>query len=444
MGIKGILLLALSFAANAENLPVEDEDFGCIEARQAQGYVEDFQINVSSFGGMELCNSAVDTKKLFNDLQLVEQGHFSGDKKNLFIREAIPSSQYFSWLKEMTASIRRGHDMPTATAYNSWGNFTMQDGWAILSTLGRVGVLIHEARHTEGYYHTQCVQGPYKDANLSGCDTTIADEGAHGVEMEYYSRVVLQGDNFHPVYRQMARLMNLARANFVFNEAPMTQNEALIATANEDLVWLDEDTNLNVQHVDGLADYQLHRSSLGVTLHRPGEALAIDLYSRQQVPVKDEFSYFKLLIDQRLTNVVDLQEFDVANRRYLVALTEEGRLYTYVFSSGAWSQGTLATDVVRLVTTAPTGAEGLFVVTRQNRMAPLNPSSLQRGQALPVSWPEGVQSVVKWNDLVLAVTAAHEVQDLNSGKTFQPLAEYPVQQLARVPLYNAFARTEGK
>lgn len=427
----------LSTVAIADSLPVDDQEFGCIDASKARGYVSDFQIDLDSFGGMELCDGRVDTKKLFNDLQLVEQGHFSGNRRNLFIRNIIPTTQYFSWLKEQTAGVRRGHDLPTATAYNSYGYFTMQDGWAKLSTLGRVGTIIHEARHTEGYSHTQCRQGPYKDAALAGCDTSIAQTGSHGVEMEYYSRVVLQGDNFHPVYKQMARLMNLGRANFVFNTLPMEKREGLVAVADNQVVVVDSDLSAKANSANNLDGYRLKRTSFGATLYKDDQALAIDPYGSDEFARRDEFSYYKLLLDGRITNVADMQEVDIANRRYYVALTKAGALETYVYAEGHWSNPVQARDIVGLVTTTPKGQEGLFVVTNKGEVQALNPTTLRRGQTVD-NWPADLVDVVNFKDTQLAVSTTGGVTDLNSGKSYSPLESYRVRQLVRAPFYNAY------
>ena len=114
---------------------------------------------MAAFGGLELCRFSVDTKKLFNDLKIIKEGRFQPKTtNNVFIRNAIPAPQYYEWMKSMTRGMDRGNDIPAATAYNRGGYFTMQDGWAVLSTLGRVGTVVHEARHTGGYYHIQCTQ----------------------------------------------------------------------------------------------------------------------------------------------------------------------------------------------------------------------------------------------------------------------------------------------
>lgn len=424
-------------------LPVFDSDFGCLEKATAEGLINEFNIDIESFGGLELCKGDIDSKKLFNDFNLVQNGQFQGNKSNVFIRNAIPRGDYFSWLKNQTRGVRRGHDMPTATAYNSGGYFTMQDGWSKLTTLGRVGTLIHEARHTEGYSHMRCSHGPYKDEFMSGCDSSIEQQGSHGIEMEYYSRVVLQGVNFHPIYAQMARLMNLARANFVFNRDPMSQTEALVAIAqsqgHKGISYFDSTSQAKWIETPREIQGKLKRTSYGVTVFDGSNPWAIDLYSETTdfSQFTDTFSYYKLLTDGRISGVIDAEEVDVSNRRYMVALTPRG-LVTYIYGEGRWSAPADARDVLGLVTTAPNGQEGLFIVTKTKDVIPLEPARLRRAQPLSQKWPEEVIDFVNWQNQKLAVDKTGALIDTQSGKAFLPLAGFKIEQIVRAPIYNAF------
>lgn len=224
-----ILFLMKIQNLNAQEIPYQDEKFSCLTQAEANRYVVDFKINVRSFGGIELCNSSVDTKKLFNDLQILEKAQFESAGENHLIRGFVPADQYYTWMKKQTYGVERGNDMPYATAYNVGGYFTMQDGWARASTLGRVGTIVHEARHTEGYRHIVCQRGPYQGTRIAGCDSDYNYGGSHAVEMEYYARVTVQGRNFHPVYQKMARLMAMARSNIFFNTSPLQTREGLLA-----------------------------------------------------------------------------------------------------------------------------------------------------------------------------------------------------------------------
>ena len=131
------LIIPMLFSLNlsAQDMPYLDTAFACTDPADAERYIRDFNIDVPSFGGMELCNSQVDTKKLLNDLEILEKGRFSADGSNKFIRGFVAANNYYNWMKGETRGVERGQDVPYATAYNSGGYFTMQDGWAKRSCL---------------------------------------------------------------------------------------------------------------------------------------------------------------------------------------------------------------------------------------------------------------------------------------------------------------------
>lgn len=183
----------------------------------ASRYIGELNIAYESFAGPKVCD---ESQKLFRDLALIEEGGFTATFRNFLIQDLIAADDYYPWLVSQTRSLERGHDLPGVAVFNSWGHFSLQDGWSKLSTISRIGSLLHEARHTEGFSHTSCMQGPYLDSGIAACDENTGAAGAHAVEMEYYARVALQGANFHPVYQSMARMMLMARSGFVFNENP--------------------------------------------------------------------------------------------------------------------------------------------------------------------------------------------------------------------------------
>ncbi|MGZ6419173.1 MAG: hypothetical protein ACXWPX_11720, partial [Pseudobdellovibrio sp.] len=319
LALFSLLFSTHIYASDNQGMPYQDTEFGCITQEQADKYVTDFSIDVASFGGMELCNSKVDTKKLFNDLQILEQGQFDQDSQNKFVRGYVPINTYYDWMKHETRGIQRGQDVPYATAYNSGGYFTMQDGWSKLSTLGRVGTVVHEARHTGGYYHIVCQQGPYKDTSVQGCDTNYNYGGSHAVEMEYYARVSVQGKNFHPVYQKMARLMAIARSNIFFNTPVITPREAVLGL-NQDRTQgrLFDNGQWYNREVPNIAG-RLKRTSYGAVLFDGLQALAIELYKNSGFPdlVKDTYSYYKLLGENQGA-IKEFEEFDSGPKRFVV------------------------------------------------------------------------------------------------------------------------------
>ena len=439
--IAATLALFSSWALATESLPVKDGDFSCIDAATADRYIANFSIDIGSFGGKELCNPSVDSKKLFNDLQLIEQGRFGNATQNLFIKNFVNRDNYYRYLQDETRGIQRGNDVPFATAYNSGGYFTMQDGWAKLSTLGRVGVVLHEARHTEGFYHVPCTQGPYKGSQVQGCDTTVENGGSHAIEMEYYARVVVQGANFHPVYQDMARLMLLARSNFVFNSNPLSPHDALLARTETGFVrfkdgqreeWAWESAPPTAEPAT------LKRTSFGATLlENPVTALAVTLKdSHTAATVSDDYSYFKLLKIAPPTGLTDFEEVDADNKRYVVALDNRANAFGYIFDRGRWSSPQPLSGAKKLLTSDPSGQKGLYALFENSTYCAIDLRTLRCGSTAN-PWPLEAQQFVGFQNTLLKLSKDGVVTGPD-GSPWPDLRGVRTLDLIRVPAYNVF------
>jgi hypothetical protein len=444
--IAGLVLFGSSAQAQ-KNLPVYDNEFECISKADADRYTRDYNIDIDSFGGMELCDARVDTKKLFNDLVLVEQGRFNSTGQNIFIKDFVQANNYYSWLKDQTRSIRRADDIPAATAYNSFGNFTMQDGWATLSTLGRVGTIIHEARHTEGYIHIRCTHGPYEGSSNSGCDKDYNYGGSHAVEMEYYGRVVAQGANFHPVYKSMARLMALGRSNFVFNTSPISVREVLTLVDKNGEVSVLDGERLVTRSRPAAQGGVLKRASHGASLFYGAQTLALDMYGSvgAGVNTKDDYSYFKLVnLDrgQGKDPMFDLEELDVGTRRFFVGLKRDGSISSYDFQNGKWNTFVqTGTTGATFVSTLVSGERGVFLRKSDGTLLPFDPLRRTLKPALSEKWPKEVASAAVVNGKILALNASGVVH-IKTERGFEVLSSLQgksVEQFVSSPVYNAFA-----
>lgn len=434
-----IYLITLGMSAwMVSALPVMDQDFGCTDSAKAQGWVREFSVDVESYGGMELCNSAVDVKKLFNDFELIQDGTYSQTGSNAFIRDFVPQQNYFAWLRDQVRGMDRGHDIPYATAYNSWGFITMQDGWAKLSTLGRVGTLIHEARHTEGYGHIRCTQGPYQGSSVSGCDSSLNYGGSHGVEMEYYARVSVRGQNFHPAYQSMARAMLLARANFVFNQSAMDANEALIIRSDDRLTRiLGDQAQVWQWSADHPLTYQLKRSSFGLTLLSQNmEAIAIEMQNDGIWSYSDDYSYFKMLKLYPSSHLRDLEEFDYGTQRYVFGLANDQTISSFAFPSGAWGTSRSAEGLVAFKTVSPEGRRGIFGLFNDHTYCALD---IQRLQCVTTRqpWPEFQKTFVVWDNQLLSLGHDGRVR-INQGEEWSTTQGSNVLDILTTPRYDVF------
>ncbi|MBS1971276.1 MAG: hypothetical protein JSU04_13285 [Bdellovibrionales bacterium] len=437
MGLLGALAFA-TIQASAADMPYADKDFACITQQQAQKYTSDFEVDVNSFGGVELCNSNVDSKKLFNDLQIIEQGQFAVGASNLLIKGYVPADQYYAWMKSQTRGMNRGNDVPYATAYNRWGYFTMQDGWAKLSTLGRVGTVIHEARHTAGYRHYPCNQGPYMGANLDGCDQNYAQAGSHAIEMEYYARVSVAGQNFHPVYKAMARLMAMGRTNFVFNQSPIQKREAVVALEDSHGPVLFDGTNkLQREGTDFVG--RLKRTSFGAAIFNGLQAVALDLYelNGSHPSINDDYSYFKLLGMSQMGSLKDFEEYDRNQKRYVAVVTGSNQLVTYNFPRGAWnSPSQLQITVDRTATTLPTGEQGYFLISNGDVYS-VNGDN-QQVTSVGKKWDAQVQSVALLGGKTLVLKNDGMIYQRNTDGSESAFDGGKYTQMVNVPLYDAF------
>lgn len=430
------LLLLLCLRSQAQEMAYDDKDFACITLAQAQKYVSDFNIDVRSFGGMELCNPNVDTKKLFNDLQIIEKGQFSTTGNNNLIKGFVAGDQYYTWMKSETSGMERGNDVPYATAYNSGGYFTMQDGWASMSTLGRVGTVIHEARHTEGYRHYPCNQGTYAGSGLSGCDTDYSTGGSHAVEMEYYARVSVQGQNFHPVYKSMARLMAVARANFVFNSSPLKKREAVVALESQSgkAVLIDQGTQF-VREAPSVPGF-LKRTSYGAAIFDGHQALAIEMYdvTGSNPSLSDSYSYLKLLDNKTIYK--DFEEFDVGVKRFVVGVDQQNRWSSYNFPNGRWNTAQATNlNFVKSATRLEDGSTGYFLISDQNKIYQVDAQS-QRLTETGKNWNPKVINIISFDGSTLLLKDDGVVYRANGQPWEKSTTSY--SQIINVPLYDSF------
>lgn len=441
------LLFVVSLVATsafAADLPYKDGDFGCFDQAKANRYVSDYNIDTSSFGGLELCDANKDTKKLLNDLHLIENTKFVAAGDHSFIKGYVARDNYYPWMKSQTRSVNRGHDIPYATAYNSWGNFTMQDGWATLSTLGRVGTIIHEARHTAGYPHYRCTQGPYGASSVSGCDTSYAQGGSHGVEMEYYARVVLESKNLHPAYKSMARLMLHGRSNFVFNAPAMKKREALLGLSGDRLVLVDSNQIIERNVPAAAAGSRLKRTSFGASLVKGQEATAIDLYLKENIGFspKDDYSYYKLFStprDNAPVTIADTEELDAGNLRFFTVLDQQGKISSYDFPNGNWFPASAGpANGKALVTRAPNGQAGLFVVGADGVITPFDLNNRRFGAPLADKWRVDTAAFAMLNNTLVRLTSEGQMVNAATGAPMEAFTQYRFTDLVNVPMYDAF------
>ncbi|RYZ95373.1 MAG: hypothetical protein EOP11_25010, partial [Proteobacteria bacterium] len=231
-----ILLAAASFAEEISETP------GCVPAIEATAYQKQFQLKFANFGPWDLCSEASDTKKVLSALHTIRAAEFSDEASPLITR--VSDETDFDYLAHRARRIQKngcaGDETVVACVRPGEHTLRLQAPFFAIPAVNRVATLLHEARHVDGFPHVTCEAGPLSGSD-GGCDPNLKYHGAYAVELSYYARVALNGKNFHPAYKALARssAVALMEQNFVRNPAPSRERLALLDFADGHLRLFD-------------------------------------------------------------------------------------------------------------------------------------------------------------------------------------------------------------
>jgi hypothetical protein len=281
---------------------------------------------------------------------------------------------------------------------------------------------------------------------MAGCDSTYEYSGSHAVEMEYYARVVVQGENFHPLYKKMARLMALGRANFVFNKPVIVAREGLfLINANNNEAILVDGGKTYTREVAGQG--LLKRSSFGPTLLTSKKAWALDPYEwiGDVRPTEDGYSYFKLVATPNKNlptdfNLIDFEEFDIGTKRFAIALDSNHRVAQFNFQQGHWDNSkTTPFNAKTLKTRLWNNQKGVFAVNDQNQVVKYSETAQNFQTEVIGTWPANVVTYLENPETkeLLQLTNEGDLKTAN-GDIWSKTEGQKFSQGVNIPLYNAF------
>ena len=112
------------------------------------------------------------------------------------------------------------------------------------SSLDRASVMMHEARHIDGFPHITCSKGARKGIQ-GACDKKIADGGSYAVTVETYAQLAKYAEGIHPAMKAYAKSSAIVYADEAF-ESPVRINrdeKLLVLDSNSDFHALNVQTN---------------------------------------------------------------------------------------------------------------------------------------------------------------------------------------------------------
>lgn len=104
---------------------------------------------------------------------------------------------------------------------------------ANFTALDRSSVMMHEARHIDGYPHMTCRRGP-REGLQGACDNRISDGGSYAVTVETYAQVARYAPDLNPALRAYAKASAVIYADEAFQTAVRVDRKAQFLVLNRD------------------------------------------------------------------------------------------------------------------------------------------------------------------------------------------------------------------
>lgn len=103
----------------------------------------------------------------------------------------------------------------------------------MFSSLDRASVMMHEARHMDGFPHITCSRGARKGIQ-GACDKKISDGGSYAVTVETYAQLSKYAVGIHPAMKAYAKSSSIVYADEAF-ETPVRieRSENLLALTRD-------------------------------------------------------------------------------------------------------------------------------------------------------------------------------------------------------------------
>jgi hypothetical protein len=324
-----------------------------------------------------------------------------------------------------------------------------------MTPLNRIGTLIHESRHGEGYTHVACTRGPIHDQGLDGpyCDPSLGYGGSYAAEIEFYSRVALTGTSFHPTDVAYARRKALLILDTFINEPPRFETQEQIILKQNDtgdilsfdgeklskaqgLSWGNEVmTELPVSDHAMLLDSKTSTSrvldlSEGISPRSVWDAETSSEYLRSnfgftnpylfEAPPILDFLYEQSTWIQLYSFGVFPQHFEVGKSASFEEIPTAGKN----FDSG-W-------EGLRLSRFSPSGRRGLFIVSSNSKNHNLrlqelvlekNKDGIQEGRVIDAheEWPQTLVKIVALKGKTYQLISDGSVLRKEPDGTFSPV-----------------------
>jgi hypothetical protein len=231
-----LAVITLSFINVAK---AETNTADCVPQSEMQIIASHFT-QFADLANAPLCNDNSQNWHLISSIMFMRKTQFSPEmpvSKDQLFSGRFASSWYDYFIGrindlEVVSECQKG---VVAYVYAFGGNTMYVCPMALtdsFSSLDRASVMMHEARHIDGFPHTTCTKGPRK--GLQGaCDVKIADGGSYAVTVETYAQLAKYAEGIHPAMKAYAKASAVIYADEAFeNPVRINRSESLLALTN--------------------------------------------------------------------------------------------------------------------------------------------------------------------------------------------------------------------
>lgn len=218
----------------------------CIPQSEMAAIVRDFP-QFRNLAGGDYCLDGSETANLIDSLMFMRKTRFENNmpvsSDELFSGRF--AKDWYGYFEQRITDINIQGSCPKGVGafVYMWGS-TMYVCPMMLSanftSLDRASVMMHEARHIDGYPHVTCRKGP-RSGIQGACDTRISDGGSYAVSVETYAQIARYAPDVHPALRAYAKSSAITYADEAFDTTVRVGRDPkfVLMTKNKEFVSLD-------------------------------------------------------------------------------------------------------------------------------------------------------------------------------------------------------------
>lgn len=239
----------LSFSVSVHAQEAATSERRCISAADMTRIAMDFA-QFGRLSGREVCDDGSTEWRLLNALMFLREIRFESSVRS---QDELFSGRFGgNWYEYFAGRITYLEVMPEcrkgigAYVYMGADPIMYVCPMALTNQISAVdlaGIMMHEARHMDGFPHIDCTRGPRRQ--LPGaCDERISDGGSYAVTVETYAQIARYATGLHPAQKAYARAAAVYFADEAF-EHPVRvarKSQWLLLTSLLDLYLFDAKT----------------------------------------------------------------------------------------------------------------------------------------------------------------------------------------------------------